>query len=161
MKTPDPFWQPKAKAAELCAMGVRQFSDAIQPKLDKSAQRGAGATLRFHLPAVVATLVAYRLELAKPIDGDPLMADGGDSPNLERYRRLKGDEVELNLSERKGGLVRADKIIEALGPALSAMRGTGDRLARQFGNDAADIFNEGVAEFEAAAGKLVEPTEPA
>lgn len=157
---PDPFWLTKPQAAELCGLSTRQFSDVVPPKLDKSAVRGAGATLRFHAPAVVKALCDYRVDQAKPIDGDPLLGvDAGDSPELARYRRLKGDEVELNLSERRAMLVRMDKVLEALGPSLAAARGAGDRLRRQFGNEAGDIFNEFVDEWMAAAAKLVETTE--
>ena len=36
------------------------------------------------------------------------------------------------------------------------MRATGDRLVRKFGNEAGDIFNEGVTEFEAAAVRVLD-----
>jgi hypothetical protein len=151
-----PWWLTKTDAARLCRLSVRQFSDTIQPRLKPDEVEGAGATLRFDAPAVAAALWAYRVELATPEEGDPLLTGGGkDSDELERYRRLKADMVERDLAERDGILVKRHTIMDALAPALTAMRGTGDRLSRQFGNEAADIFNEGVGEFEAAALKLV------
>ena len=158
MKKPDPFWQPKAKAAELCRMSTRQFSDAVQPKVESAGQRGAGATLRFHLPAVAHALALYRVAQAEPpvVDSDPAM-NGPVTDNLERYRGWKADGEELTVKERRGELVKAEVVMAALGPAISAMKSAGDHLVRKFGNEAGEIFNEGVGAFEAAAAKLAEP----
>lgn len=146
------IWLSKTENAALCGLSVRQYSDVIQPRLPKVAVKGSGATLRHEAGAVVSVLVAYRLEQAKPADpdGDPLLS-GGDSPNLERYRGVKADLATLDLRERNRELVRIGVLQTSMRTALAALRGTGDRLARQFGNDAADIYNEGVTEFEAAA----------
>ena len=149
------LWQPRAVAAEIVGLSPRQFDDVFRPRLPADATRGAGASLRYRLPAVVAALVAYRIEqVQKPVDdeADPLMT-GGASPALERYRRLKGDDLERTLAERDGQLVRKHVILDALRQGMSVMRATGDRLVRQFGNDAGDVFNEGVSEFEAAIVK--------
>jgi hypothetical protein len=49
-----------------------------------------------------------------------------------------------DLAERDGTLVRPDVVRQAMRSGVSAMRGTGDRLVRQFGNEAGEIYNEGV-----------------
>src|SRR5688572_16636764 len=102
------LWFTRAEAAELCGFSIRQFSDAVQAKLPKEATKGRGAALRIHGPSAVKVAIDYRLEQAKPLpdESDPLMS-GGESPALERYRRLKGDEIERNLAERDGLLLKA------------------------------------------------------
>jgi hypothetical protein len=60
-----------------------------------------------------------------------------------------------DLAERDGTLVRPDVVRQAMRSGVSAMRGTGDRLVRQFGNEAGEIYNEGVTEFETAALRVV------
>lgn len=155
METPDRLWFTRNDVAALCGLSPRHFDDAIRPRA-KGAERGAGKTKRFDGPKMVAAAIAYRLEQAAPVteDGDPLLA-GSDSPALERYRNVKADLAERDLAERDKVLVRSNMIRDALRPAIAAMRGTGDRLVRQFGNEAGDIFNEGVTEFEAAAKRVI------
>jgi hypothetical protein len=154
---PDPLWLTKPDAARVCGLSTRQFGDVIPPRLDKPAQRGAGAKLRYHAPAVVAALVAYRVEQAAPavVDPDPAM-NGPMTDNLERYRGWKADGEELTVKERRLELVKTSEVLKALAPALTAMKSAGDNLVRKFGNEAGEIFNDGVAAFEAAAVKLSE-----
>lgn len=152
MQVNDWLWFTRDQAAELCGFSTRQFDDTARAKA-VGAERGKAKTLRFHGPKIVAGAVAYRLEqgrISVDGDGDPLMT-GSDSPNLERYRLGKAQMIELDLAERQKILVRADVLDRALRPAITAMRQTGDRLVRKFGNEAGEIFNEGVSEFEAAA----------
>jgi hypothetical protein len=156
METLDRLWFTRNDIAALCGLSPRHFDDAIRPRA-KDAERGTGKTKRFDGPKMVAAAIAYRLEQAAPAtteDGDPLLS-GSDSPALERYRNVKADLAERDLAERDKVLVRANVIRDALRPAVSALRGTGDRLVRQFGNEAGDIFNEGVNEFEAAAKRVI------
>jgi len=154
------IWLTRQQAADLCGLSTRQFDEAIRPRAIK-AEKGTGKKLLLNAKAIVAALVAYRVEQAKPaIDptsDDPLLAAVvGESPALERYRLAKARLAEHDLSERDGILLRADAIKEALMAGIRVMRATGDRLVRQLGNVAGEIFNEGVAEFEAAAIRVLQ-----
>lgn len=153
------LWLTRQQAADLIELSPRQFDAVLRPRLPKEAERGSGKTLRIHGPAIVSALVDYRLEQAKPVpsDDDPLLAaSGGDSPNLERYRLAKAMLAERDLAERDRDVVRRAVIAESLRPAVSGMRTAGDKLVSQFGNDAGDIYNEAVNDFEAAVVRTIE-----
>ena len=155
----DRAWFTRTESADLCGLSARQFDDVIRSRLKAASVTGAGRTLRFHGQAVVAALVSYRLEQradpVSPAEGDPMLA-GPESPALERYREVRTKLAERDLAERDRELVKGRLIRDALRPAVAALRGTGDRLSRQFGNEAGDVFNEGVADFEAAALRVIE-----
>jgi len=153
------IWLTRQQAADLCGLSTRQFDEAIRPQAIK-AEKGTGKKLLLNAKAIVAALVAYRVEQAKPaIDptsDDPLLSTAaGDSPSLERYRLAKAKLAEHDLSEREKVLVRADLLNEAIRAGVAVNRATGDRLSRQFGNAAGEIFNEGLEEFLAAALRVL------
>lgn len=157
-KPVDPLWMPRSDCAELCGLSVRQFGDVIQPDLGPDAKRGSGPSLRLYAPAVVKALLTYRMVGAKgkPADDetDPLLK-GDESPALERYRLGRAKMVEMDLAERERQTVRVQALRDAMRGGVSALRSTGDRLVRQFGNEAGEMFNEGVADFEAAALRAI------
>jgi len=153
------FWLARTQAAELVGLSARQFDDAIRPKLGADGTRGTAKSLRFFAPAVVSALVRYRVDQAKPpvpLSGDDalLMDGGGDSPALERLRMAKAQLAERDLAERDGDLVRRAVIVDALRPAAAGLRQAGERLAKDYGNDAAAVYNDAVDDFAAAVERL-------
>lgn len=70
---------------------------------------------------------------------DPMLA-GGDSDNLERYRGLKADLAEMDLQERRQQMVNLDAIKPAFIGALGHIKNAGEKLDRQFGNEALAIL---------------------
>jgi hypothetical protein len=143
----------RQQAAEACGLSARQFDEAIRPRVKENGTRGARHGLRYVASAVVTAYVNYRLDQAKPkeIDGDDPFLDanaGADSPALERYRSARAHMAELDVSARLREVVRRASLMEAVSPAIAAMRSVGDKLTRDFGNEAGETFNEGVAEFE-------------
>ena len=155
-----PLTATRIEAAEICGLSPRQFDDAIRSRA-KDATVGKGAALRYRLRPIVEALVEYRVELSErqirssiDIDGD-VQAGPMSSEALERLRTANARLREMDLAERNGALVRLHVIADALRPAMVAMRSTGDRLTRKFGNDAGEIFNEGIADFEAAAAQVI------
>lgn len=70
---------------------------------------------------------------------DPLMA-GGDSDNLERYRGAKADLAEMDLHERRKQMVNLEVVRPAMLTALDFMKDAGEKLDRQFGNEALAIL---------------------
>lgn len=153
------LWMTRRQCAELVGLSPQQFDDAVRPRLGDDATNGAGRTLRFDGPAVVAALVKYRLEQAKPApplsEDEAMILGGGDSPQLERFRKLKGDMLERDLGERDAELVRRRVMLDALRPAAAGMRAAGARLAKDYGNDAAAIFNEAVDDFANAVKQMI------
>lgn len=132
-------------------MGDRNFDAVLRPRLARDAVRGAGKALRFHLPQVVAALVAYRLEQAAPAaaggEADPMLA-GGDSPNLERYRGAKADREEMARDRDRGTHANLRDLHTTLMRFGSLVRRGGEVLQRRFGVEAADVFNEAIDEAE-------------
>lgn len=157
------LWLTRTQAAALISLSSRQFDEVIRPRLATPAKRGAGKTLRYEATGVVATFVAYRVDqevvrLLPDDEKDPLLSvAAGSSPQLERYRKARADLAERDVKERDTDLVRRDVILGALRPAIAGMRGAGDRLVREFGNDAGEIYNEAVDDFADALEKTINP----
>jgi hypothetical protein len=157
MQVQERLWFTRGEAAALVALSTRQFDEAIRPLIEKSSIRGGGKTLRFAGPGVVSAMLAYRSETAKPPvddDVDPLLAIG-DSPALERYRLGKAKMIEMDLAEREKATVQLDALREGFRPFASILRSAGERLARQYGNDAAAIYNEALEDAEASALRVL------
>lgn len=73
---------------------------------------------------------------------DPLLA-GGDSDNLERYRGVKADLAEIDLQERRSEMINIENVRPAFIRSLGFMKAAGEKLDRQFGNEALEILLEG------------------
>lgn len=137
------LWFPRQLCADLTRYSVKTFDDKIRRALPASAIRGEGKSLRFYGPEVVATHAKQQQERSSD---DPLL-DGVDSPGLERYRAAKADITEMERDRLRKQLVKVDEIEPALQQLAGVLRDAGERLARQYGNEAAGILNEAVDEF--------------
>lgn len=87
-------------------------------------------------------------------DADPLMSgeagnDGPDSPALERYREIKADLAELDLEERRGTLIDANKMRDTHSIIAKHFRAAGETLRRQYGEGAALIMRDALDAAEA------------
>lgn len=148
------LWLPRVQAAAVANLSPQQFDEAIRPRLPAEAKRGSNKSLRYYAPAVVATLIDYRLEQAKPQpeDADPLLSGvSSNSPSLERYRAAMASLRERDLAERDGAMIKTDAVMTMLRPLASIFRGGVDRARRQFGNEVGDFMNEVADEFERSA----------
>ena len=149
----------RVQVAQLVGLGPKQFDDAVRPRLEADAKTGVGAKLRYDAKAVVAAFVTYRMEQqAKPTgtgEDDELLNPDVQSDMLERLRRFKGDLAERDVKERDKHLVRRSVIMNALGPAVGGMRATGDRLTQKYGNDAGEIYNAAVENFQRAVEQAI------
>ena len=91
---------------------------------------------------------------------DPLLASGGDSAGLERYRLAKAALAELELAERKRVLLPVDKVREALLRWATLVRRMGERLGKRFGHEAAAVVGETLDECEATLRDDFRPRDP-
>lgn len=66
---------------------------------------------------------------------DPLM-DGPETAGLERYRQAKAALAELELAERQGQLVQAEKVREKLLRWAVLIKRLGERLRKRWGPEA-------------------------
>ena len=127
----------QAAAAALLGVGqrtLREWHDA--PRLASGRYRAA-ELVRWRIEQLVE---AERSRLAVD-DPDPMLA-GADSPALEEYRRLRAEQVRLDLAERKGELVATEDLEDLHNIFIRRFRSAGEQLTRQFGNDAQAILDE-------------------
>lgn len=73
---------------------------------------------------------------------DELIAAGGDSPNLERYRLARAQLAELELERQRRSVFPRDMARSILGRVASLWRRYGERLGKRYGPDEVISFNE-------------------
>lgn len=83
----------------------------------------------------------------QPVAKDELDLAGENSPGLERYRLAKAALAEIDLEVRRGRLLDREKLEAQWVAGAVALRNAGERLQRRFGDEAAELFNEGVQDF--------------
>lgn len=153
---PKPKWISKGEAARLCGLSVRQFDDAVGARLPDSARQGRGAKLRFDDAVVVATLVAYRIELAvKTVGDDDASVWATAAPDeLAEKRRVETELLRDKLAESRGRLAPRQLIIEAFHSAGGAFRKAAERVQRKHGNEVGEAVTEMVDEYLGSIKKL-------
>lgn len=127
------------------AMSGRQ-TKVINEQADRYGLPFGGPTI--DLPklarAIHDFLAENALKLAK--EDDPLLAGGGNSPALERYREERAALARLDRLEREGRLLPRDEAREGMGRIAAILRGAGDALQRQFGAAAGEILHEALGD---------------
>jgi hypothetical protein len=81
-------------------------------------------------------------------DSDAALGAGVNSPALEKYRIAKAKLAELELREREGNLIPRVEIHTHLGRLGAILKGCGERLQRDHGAAALEIWNEAIDDFE-------------
>lgn len=127
---------------------------SVRTLKDWLAKGCPGEPGRYVVPEIVTWAKASVWARPEPIDGDPLLAEGGDSPALEEYRRAKAALARLDLAEREKQLVRIDDVVQPLIEAAAVVRSAGERIGREYGPEAQEIVNEAVGEFVAGLRKV-------
>lgn len=159
----EPGWLDKQAAAAVLGVKERQFDSRHRKMIRDEHVRMIDHRPFFYVPAIVAALVdeAKQRTVIDVAGGDPMMLAPGDSPALERWRNARADTAEIERDLKVGSVVDAEIIHQCMVPALRGMRGVGERLRNEFGNAAADIFNEGIDEFGARMLAELEKFRPA
>jgi hypothetical protein len=99
-------------------------------------------------------LLANHGDKFRPGDEDDLLG-GGDSPNLERYRKFKADNEKLTRDQRTGKLIERDKVREILAPLAASMARLGEDLRREHGEEAKRKFDDTLDQFQRLAHDLL------
>ena len=135
-------WLTRDQAARAARLSVDRFDAAIRSLVPDSETKKSGRRVLMSARAVVDAIVAHRSKVdADP--RDPLLV-GGDSPSLERYRAARADMVELELEKTRGTHIDVRALESTIVRFSDRLRSTGELLQRKFGNDASEMFNDGI-----------------
>jgi hypothetical protein len=153
-------WFPLATAEAIFGVARQTFHDSVRSKLPAEAVRTKKNLVQIHLPTAIRTLKAawedrVRKEMQELAGDDAALLAGGLSPNLEEYRKHAAREKKWKADQLERQAVPLAELQPQLASLTHGLRHAGDTLARQYGNEAADVLNEAVAEWEAAWRKLV------
>lgn len=140
---------PKRLYAELSGRQQKVLNDQAArygvPIGVGKAEIDIGAVLRWMHDFLAENAQKLRL-LDERSGDDALLMSGSDSPALEEYRRWAAREKELRVREMEGDLRRVDEVREGLAIIAGNIRGAGQQLAREFGDEAARVLNEALDE---------------
>lgn len=150
-------WLTRSQAAEVIGCGSRNFDDRVRSRLPAEASRGKGKHLRYDVRIVVK--VWCELQAAQISSDDPLLSGPSDSSdNLELYRYEKYVEQKRKNDEAAKVICDSTKIMSGMSRGIHAARTVSETLKRKFGNDAADLYNQGIDALVRAASEAVAET---
>jgi len=99
-------------------------------------------------------VVRWKIEQAEKLnqgDADPLMSGGG-SEALERYRDEKAKIARLDRLVKEDTLLPRDEVRSCLEQIAAIVRGAGERLAREHGDDARKVLDEALDDADELIG---------
>ncbi len=79
---------------------------------------------------------------------DPMAANDGTSPELERWRRARRILTEMDVSDRQKSTINMQSFMERMLGMAAIRRRTNDLLQRRFGREAHEIMARGLQEEE-------------
>jgi len=150
-KRPGPGWLSKNELSAVFDVNPRTFEKVYRRYASPESEKTIEGKIYFHARSVVNAWAeskdAGRPKVAPDVDTDPLLA-GFDSPALEEYRRHAAREkkVKADLAERSA--VPLDEIESTLLKLTPILRNAGEELNRRFGNDAGQILNEAIDQWQ-------------
>jgi hypothetical protein len=149
----DRLWLTKAEAAEMLGIKERWFDQSIRSRLvGPSAVQEK--PLRFHAAAVHKAGVDVAIEKRAPLDPeDAAIYAGGDSIELEKLRAIKRQREELAYQKDLGLVVELSSIRPLLQEFARQIRESSTRLVKQCGNEAGEIVNECLDEYQATVDR--------
>jgi hypothetical protein len=129
--------EPVSTAYAASVLGVsRQALNKLRPQAPDSVVERHRQGYRWHLPELVAWWV------------DRHSASGTEADQqLARWRAARADAAEMHVQRLRGELVPPQAYAEQLSRLKVILRAAGERLRRQYGDDASAILNEALDEF--------------
>ena len=158
-KARDYGWFTQSQAAEIFGVSSSNFVHTFRPLVPAAAIRQDGRNTFIKVRDLIDALVAR--ERAKGASAeDELLAGGGDSPALEKYRAMRAGQEEIKLQRMRGQSVQVDEVKTGLQQIAGAVRRGIERVQRAYGNDAAEMVLEPLAEFERNWDTILGNTSP-
>lgn len=142
-KKTEGIWLTQSQCADLCGISQRHFRDVVARRLPPQSSHKSGQHAEHDAIEVVRVFLDYRASQLK--EDDSAMV-GPPTPWLEEYRknRSRREKVAADLAERLA--IQRHELEPALGQASGIIRAAIERLAKRYGNSAADVMNEAVNE---------------
>jgi hypothetical protein len=161
--TGDDLWLSRAQTATLLGVSVSQLANVVLGRLGKDDRRKDGRAELIRTRAAVKAFVEFKTATA-PLDGPDDFNDGEASPNLERWRLARAKMAELDLHLREGRLIDVELLSDRLRGLLDLLKGFGGTLQREFGRNAAVLYNEFLDDVRGLSAKsdgfIPSPDEP-
>lgn len=136
---------PKKHYLEMAGNGVKpRAAGIILEQADRYGLplKGKTVNLRDVIRGFHDFIAENKYKLAA--DDDPLMAVGGDSVWMERYREEQTLIARLKRQAMENELLRRSEVHDGLVRVSLVLRGVGEMLERQFGSDALQLYNDGL-----------------
>lgn len=146
-KRPGKGWLSRQEFAAVLDISTQQFDGAYRRYVDPAAQKNVNGKLYFHARSLLDKWKEHGAAPKATGEADPMLV-GPESDALEFYRKQRGLQEEIKLEQMRGNTVAIVDIEPPLLNLCGMLRRAGETLARQFGNDAAQVLNEAVDEFK-------------
>jgi hypothetical protein len=138
-------WYSKAEICRFQGIAEQTFDKTYRGIIPPNAVKKSGPRVWYHGPTYLNSVISKKLADAKPVaSDDPLLAGGGDSPNLEEYRKHKARIAKVEADELERIVVRAAVIEPLLLNALGLIRRSLEIVERQFGREAVQPIVEAI-----------------
>lgn len=149
--------------ASVLNISASSFDEVVKPRMPAEGIDGHGRNLRYDGSIAHRVYHAYLREQAEkdkpPDDADPLMT-GGNSPNLERYRKEKADAAAMDNDERRRNLLPRFEVDLVLTQVAHIMRDAVDFVQRNPGCDAVSAYHEALDDVLVKIERALAPCDP-
>lgn len=153
------FWFRRHDIARMLGVRPQYFDARIRPKIPKDLIEKRGHEVWVYGRAAMEAWSLSNTELrhfpkadslpGRENSGDPMLAGSGrDSPALERFRMARALLAEADLREREKELADANVLLDFAMRYATHIREAGDQIRRNFGDEAAEILLERLADAE-------------
>jgi phage terminase Nu1 subunit (DNA packaging protein) len=143
---PGPGWLTKAEMSAVFDVAPRTWESTYRRYAGPESTKQVGGVGFYHCRRILDAWAAAQGD--KPAATDPMLVGGEDSPALERYRLARARLVEMELEQREKTHVAIAEIEPQLMRLGGLIRRAGETLARKYGNDAADVVNQAIDQWQ-------------
>ncbi len=142
-----PEWITRREPPQAVGFSEATFDRRCREAMGDGYESGHGTVrARIHLPTLRGLIAEQDAEALA--DGDAMLAKGA-SPALERYRNARADLAELELKEKRGGLVALSQVHGELEIVISHLNRFNKLLGERFGNEGIWLCNQVLQEMRA------------
>lgn len=132
------LWVKRSSAAIALDISDSTFWNRVVPFIPAEGKRGEGKSVQFYLPSVIAGAVAAGI-----LGGSDDDLEGGTSVHLERLRKVKADDAEVNFAVKCGQLISVEDWEARMAAGLwDTLERYGELFKQSFANKGVVLFNQ-------------------